>query len=319
MNYTEDGYAAMLLTMALSPDREEYARPLSTQEFRAIERAVKPSRYRRLGKLLDADVSGLMMELSLTEQEGLRLYTLLHRSMQLTYALEGYERGGLHVVTCYDDDYPSKLVKKLGEQSPVFYYQCGDQTLMNKPAIAIVGIGGVRTGDDVRKSVETLVIQAARHGYAIVTGGEPGVSRAAAAVADTCGGAIIDVLGGDMQEYIHTDGIAERIAMGRALSLSLVHPKTMFTVPHAAARNRLLFALADAAFIFNTDGRRGELGILQNRTCRNVYAWNALPANHPLIAHGATAFGAKSKLDFDEMTIRWSAGNAEQLSMFDLL
>lgn len=319
MNYTEDGYAAMLLTMALSPDREEYARPLNTQEFRAVEAAVKPSRYRRLGRLLNADVSGLMMELSLNEQEGLRVYTLLNRAMQLTYALEGFERGGLHVVTCYDDDYPAKLNKKMGEQAPVFFYRCGDPALLDRPAIGIVGIGGVRTGDDMRKSLETLVTRASQRGYAIVTGGEPGVSRAAATVADACGGAILDVLGGDMLEYIHTDGIAERIATGRALALSLVHPETLFTVPHAAARNKLLFALADAAFIYNTDGRRGELGILQNRYCRNVYAWDAVPANRPLIAHGAIPFGPQSALDFDEMIVRWSVGNAEQMSMFDLL
>ena len=41
MNYTDDGYAAMLLTMALSPDREEYARPLSTQEYRALAGAAR--------------------------------------------------------------------------------------------------------------------------------------------------------------------------------------------------------------------------------------------------------------------------------------
>ena len=319
MNYSEDGYAAMLLTMALSPDREEYARPLSTQEFRVIEGKVATSRYCRPGRLLDADVSGLMMELSLTEQEGLRVYTLLHRSMQLTYALEGFERGGLHVVTCYDADYPERLRKKLGEQAPVCFYQCGSPALLDRPAIAIVGIGGVRTGDDVRQSVEALVTQASRRGYAIITGGEPGVSRVAAAVSDACGGVIIDVLGGGMLEYIHTDGIAERIVSGRALVLSLVHPETLFTVPHAAARNRPLFALADAAFIYNTDGRRGEQGILQNRYCRNVYAWDAIPANRPLFAHGATPFGPKSRLDFDELTVRWNDGNAEQLSMFDLL
>ena len=109
MNFTDDGYAAMLLTMALSPNREEYARPYSTQEFRAIEAGVRASRYGDLGRLLNADVSGLMMYLNMTEQEALRAYTLLHRTVQLSYALEKLQREGVEVVTCRDGDYPARL------------------------------------------------------------------------------------------------------------------------------------------------------------------------------------------------------------------
>ena len=319
MNYTDDGYAAMLLTMALSPDREEYARPLGTQEYRTLEAAVRRSRYGCPGKLLDADVSGLMMYLELPEAEALRIYTLLHRSVQLTYALEGHAREGVEAVTCYDSGYPKRLNPKMGDRAPVFFYRCGDPMLLNMPAIAIVGIGGVRTDDAVRDAVTQLVTGATRRGYAVVTGGEPGVSRVAASTADACGGTIIDVVGGDMCQHIHLDGVAERIATGRGAVLSLVHPEAMFTIVHAAARNRLLFALTDAAFIFNTDGRRGELGILQNRYCRNIYAWDGFAENNSLFAHGATAFGPGTRLDFDDMASRWSAGNAEQLSMFDLL
>ncbi len=36
MQYNEASFAVMLLTMALSPDREEYARPLTIQEFRQL-------------------------------------------------------------------------------------------------------------------------------------------------------------------------------------------------------------------------------------------------------------------------------------------
>ena len=319
MNYTDDGYAAMLLTMALSPDREEYARPYGVQEYRALEAAARRSRYGGVGKLLDADVSGLMMYLDMSEQEALRAYTLLHRAVQLTYALEGLAREGVEAVTCYDADYPARLSRRLGDAAPVFFYRCGDGTILDRPAIAIVGIGGVRTDDDVRATVEYLVRAAAERGYAVVTGGEPGVSRVAAGAARALGGALIDVLGGNMLQHVHIDAIAELIASGHGLALSLVHPEAIFTVVHAAARSRPMFALADAAFVFNTDGRRGELGILQNRICANVYAWDGYAGNQALIAHGATPFGSREKPDFDAMEARWRSGNVEQLSLFDLL
>ena len=37
MNYSTDAFVTMLLTMSLSPNREEYARPYATQELRKLE------------------------------------------------------------------------------------------------------------------------------------------------------------------------------------------------------------------------------------------------------------------------------------------
>ena len=43
MNYNDDAFATMLLTVALSADRAEYARPLSTAEFARTLARVKVS------------------------------------------------------------------------------------------------------------------------------------------------------------------------------------------------------------------------------------------------------------------------------------
>ena len=108
MKHNDDAYAAMLLTMALSPNKEEYARPCSVQEFRGLEDAARASRYHSIGRLLDVDISGLTMHVGLSEEEAYRTYTLLHRSVQLSYALEGYMVEGLDVVTQYDAEYPRR-------------------------------------------------------------------------------------------------------------------------------------------------------------------------------------------------------------------
>lgn len=319
MNYSDDGYAAMLLTMALSPDREEYARPYGTQEFRRLEAAVRKSELHRMGQLLSVDISGLMIYLGLSEEEGYRAYTLLHRTVQLSYALENLSRQGIDAVTCYDADYPARLRRKLGEAAPPFFYRCGNAELLNKPAVAIVGVQGVRTDDRVREMLERLVSDAVNAGYVILTGGELGVSRVAAKLAGECGGALLDVLGGDMTKHIHADGIAEMVAMDRAAAISLVHPEAVFTVPHAIARNKVLFSLSDAAFVFNTDGRRGETDILQNRYCDWVYAWEGNPASRALVSRGAIPIGDLAGVDFAAMSRHWNSSNAEQLNMFDFI
>ena len=319
MAHTDDGYAAMLLTMALSPNKEEYARPLSTAEFRRFEAAARESRYHGIGSLMDLDISGLMIYLGLPEEEAYRAYTLMHRGVQLTYALEGFAEQGIEVVTQYDEEYPERLRRKLGAAAPPAFYRCGNAALLNRPSLAIVGISGVRTTPQVRQTIETLVRGAVARGYGILTGGEPGVSRMAAGLVSELGGSLVDVLGGGMREHLKDDGIAALVGRGSALALSLEHPDAMFTVPHAIARNRLLFALADAAFIFNTDGRRGELEALQNRTCDWIYAWEDYAGNKPLIARGAVPFGTLSDAELADISRHWDSSGSQQMNMFDLL
>ena len=319
MGHTDDAYAAMLLTMALSPNKEEYARPLSTAEFRRFEAAARESTFRGIGKLLDMDISGLMIYLGLAEEEAYRAFTLLHRGVQLSYALEGYAAEGIEVVTQYDEGYPERLRRKLGAGAPPTFYRCGNGDLLGRPNLAIVGISGVRTTPEARSAIETLVRGALDKGYGILTGGEPGVSRMAAGLVGQLGGTLVDILGGGMREHLKDDGIAQLVGEGRAAVLSLEHPDAMFTVSHAIARNRLLFSLADAAFVFNTDGRRGELDALQNRTCDWIYAWEPFAGNKPLIARGAVPFAGITDSEIDAMSRHWSSSRSQQINMFDLL
>ena len=319
MGHTDDAYAAMLLTLALSPNKEEYARPYSVQEFRRFEAAARASRFHTIGALLDVDISGLMIYLGLSEEESYRAYTLLHRGVQLSYALDDYGMEGIDVITQYDAGYPARLQEKLKDVAPPALYSCGDAELLNRPAIAIAGISGVRTTPEARRAVETLVRGAARLGYAVITGGELGVARLAATLLSENGGTLIDVLGGGMHEHLTNDAIARMVGEGRAAVLSGEHPDALFTVSHAIARNKLLFAMADAVFIFNTDGRRGETDALQNRACDWIYAWEGYEGNRPLIAKGAVPFADLTDAGLDEISRHWSSSQAKQVSMFDLL
>jgi len=319
MDHTENAYAAMLLTMALSPDREEYARPLSTPEFRRVEALARSSGFGSIGALLDVDISGLVMLLGLTEEEAYRVYTLLHRDVQLTYALGGFMEDGIEVVTQYDAEYPRRLTRVLKASAPPFLYRCGNDALPDKPAIAVMGISGVRTTPEARRQIEALVDGATRQGYVVITGGELGVSRLAASLAAERGGMLVDVLGGGLREHLKNDAVAAMLSEGRASVLSTEHPDALFTVNHAVARNKLLFALADAAFIFNTDGRRGELDALAKRACDWIYAWQDYAGNRPLLSRGARPFHALRDGDFEEMSRHWSSSQAQQMDMFDLL
>lgn len=319
INFTEDGYAAMLLTTVLSPDKDEYARPYSAAEFRALEAKARASRFGSVGGLLNADVSGLMIYLGLTEPQAIRLFTLLNRMIQLMYMLEGFERRGIQAVTCYDDAYPRRVLRKLGAAAPVSFFHCGPTELLDSRAVAILGMRGVRTSDAVRRAVAMLAERAAGQGYAVITSGEPGVSQVAAAALDACGGRLIEVLGGGMSERLEQDDMALRVATNRAAALSLAHPDALSTPHRAADRTRLMFSMSDAVFIFNTDGRRGEVEMLQNKVCDWVYAWAKRPENQPLVARGAIPFDDVSHWDFPTLSQQWQSSDSEQLSIFDMM
>lgn len=319
MGHTDDAYAAMLLTMALSPNKEEYARPLSVSEFRRFEAAARASSYGNIGALLDMDISGLMLYLGLSEEESYRAYTLMHRGVQLSYAMDGFAAQGIEVVTQYDAQYPERARRKLGAVAPPCFYCCGNAALLSRPAVAILGVGGIRTTDEARRSVAALARGAARLGYAVITGGEPGVSRMAASVVAESGGTLVDLLGGGMRAHVQNDDVACLIAEDRAAVVSLEHPDALFTANHALARNRLLFALADAAFVFNTDGRRGEAEAVQSRACDWIYAWEGYPGNRALIARGATPFSTLDDDKLEAMSRHWASSGGQQISLFDLM
>lgn len=319
MNYSDDAFVTMLLSMALSPNREEYARPFSTPELKRLEEKVRAGGLFHIGRLMNVDIGGLMLKLDISEEEAYRIYTLLNRSVQLSYTVENHLRQGIEVVTCYNEEYPARLKRRMEDAAPPVFYRCGNAELLTKPMLAIVGISGVKTSPEVRDSIETLVRNGVRMGYTILTGGELGVSRVAMNLTMEYGGTLVEVLGGDMQNHIHEEGIAEMLATGKAACISLEHPEALFTVSHAIARNKLLFSLAEAAFVFNTDGKRGEMDAIRNRYCDWIYAWTGYANNQPLIARGAIPASGIPEMDMNDLSRHWRNSESEQMSLFDML
>lgn len=318
MAFTNDAFATMLLTMALSPNKEEYARPYSTQEYYKLEQRIKDSAFRSIGDLIGVDISGLMMHLNVSEEEGYRIYTLLNRGVQLGYSIENFLMRDIEIITIHNEEYPERLNRKMRMAAPPFLYRGGNSALIGKPAIAIVGISGVKTTPEVRDGIVSMVKTAAKLGYSIITGGELGVSRVAAGAVLEYGGTMIDVLGGNLFEHLEHEMIDALLKQGRIAVLSLEHPEAMFTVSHAIARNKVIFALADAAFVCNTDNKRGETDAIHNHYCDWIYAWSGYPANSTLIARGATPVADLRKFDLEAMSRHWSGSQSQQLNMFDM-
>ena len=68
-----------------------------------------------------------------------RVLRLLGRSAALGIVLEKWERAGLWVVARSHADYPGKLKRRLGKDSPAILIGCGNPRILNSPGVAVVG------------------------------------------------------------------------------------------------------------------------------------------------------------------------------------
>ncbi|MGI6239688.1 MAG: DNA-processing protein DprA [Christensenellales bacterium] len=319
MAYCADSYAAMLLCLSLSPDRDEYARMLSTAEYRELRARIRTTSARRISGLMNVDISGIMQLLSITEEEAYRIYTLMNRTVQLSYAMEAFAMKGIRIVTEFDDEYPRRLAKRSGQSAPPVLYVYGDSDLLNSPAVGILGISGIKTEDAVRSSIAAIAGFANGAGYRVMTGGELGVSRVTEGFVLDGDCALTSVLGGGLMAYIDRPEIRRLYDENRLVAISLEHPDAPFTAPRAIPRNKMLMSLAEAVFVFNTDGKRGESDAIRAKTCDWIYAWNGYPENRSLINRGATGFDEVTESWLNEMSARWIDSRSEQLDLFDLL
>ena len=103
VSLTNNSFAAILLTVPLSPNREEYVRPLAVHEFQLLQQKMANAGLIGPGVLYENNITQLMLALDITEEEALRMYTLLHRDVQMNYAIEDLYANGIRVATCYDD------------------------------------------------------------------------------------------------------------------------------------------------------------------------------------------------------------------------
>jgi predicted Rossmann fold nucleotide-binding protein DprA/Smf involved in DNA uptake len=321
MIHNDDAFTTMLLTVPITPDKEELARPLSPAEFARLDELAMRTRPGSLGALIDIDMSGLMLRYGMREADAYRVCLLLTRNLPLSYLLERLGEAGIDLVTLYDAAYPARIRSALGEKTPPTLYLRGRPELFRQNAIAI--LGALPPRGDAEAHVRALVRQASSEDYVILTDGMTGLGRVAEDEAYECGGRVISFLSGSLLERIDMPMLSKLIEERRGAAVSPLHPEALPTQHHGLARGKCLYTQASAAFIFGCELKKGDTWLcasdaLRDRTCRYIYAWEAspYPGNHALIERGALSFAGP--VSFSQLSQVWQGAQAEQLSFFDL-
>jgi predicted Rossmann fold nucleotide-binding protein DprA/Smf involved in DNA uptake len=226
---------------------------LSHGEYKHLVRRLREMQ-RQPADLLSPGAADLIHDCQAVVDET-RLQRLLGRGFLLSQVVERWRSRAIWVVSRADADYPGRLKAQLREDAPAVLYGCGDRSLLESGGLAIVGSRDVNeTLIAYTKNVGRL---AANAGKTIVSGGARGIDQAAMLGALEQGGKVIGVLADSLEKSTMNRENRNVLVNGQLVLISSYDPSAGFNVGNAMRRNRLIYALADASLVVNSDLNKG--------------------------------------------------------------
>ena len=230
MNPREQGF--LLLTSRLGdPNRKV----LSAAQLRLL--AQRMSTMEPPTEDRDLSVSDLL-RLGYGRETADRILYLLSQEDLLEYYLNRGRKLGCSPVTRVSEGYPLILRHRLGLDSLGCLWVKGDTSILNTPAIALVGSRDLR--EENCQFAEAVGIHAARHGLTLVSGNARGADRTAQEACLAAGGKVISVVADELWKQPLRENV---------LYLSEDDFEEGFSAQRALSRNRVIHALGIVTFV----------------------------------------------------------------------
>lgn len=238
--------AILLLTAPLIAGRGTSSSDLLTPgEYKHLARHLREIQCQP-ADLVSPDAADLMRDCHSVIDEA-RLQRLLGRGFLLSQVIERWQARAIWVVSRADTEYPRRLKVRLREDAPAVLYGCGDISLLDSGGLGVVGSRDVDESlIDYTMSIGRL---AARAGRALVSGGAKGIDQAAMRGALEEGGNACVVLPGDLESTAMSREYRAALIEGHLALASPYDPSARFKGWQAMQRNKLIYALADAALV----------------------------------------------------------------------
>jgi len=222
----------LLLTGYLGdPERK----PLTIAQFRDLAR-----RMRMMEKPVDTrDLCPEdLLSIGCSRESAARILRLLSQEEHLEYYLQEGKRHGCHPITRISDGYPVQLRRMLGLDAPGVLWARGDRSLLEKPAIALVGSRDLAQENyDFAYEVGK---QAALQGYTLISGNARGADRTAQQSCLDHGGNVISIVADELHKQPWQDNL---------LYLSKTGFDLEFTAYRALDRNTVIHAFGSRTFV----------------------------------------------------------------------
>ena len=251
---SQNAQAILLLTAPLIAGRASSSPDLlSPGEYKRLARHLRDMQ-RQPGDLLSPEVTDLLSNCARLVEEG-RLRRLLGRGFLLSQALERWQTRAIWVASRADGYYPRRLKALLRDDAPAVIYGCGDSDLLDNGGLAVVGS---RNADDELIDYAMNVGRVtAKAGKAVISGAAKGIDQASMLGALGAGGNAIGVLADSLEKTAMNRENRNWLVSGQLVLISPYDPSAGFNVGNAMQRNKLIYALADAALVVSTDFNKG--------------------------------------------------------------
>lgn len=256
------------MSKALSPNTQAIlllTAPLIAGRRGSAQELLKPGEYKHLARflrdkqrepadLLAPDAHALLEECRQIVDSD-RLKSLLDRGFLLSQAVERWQSRAIWVVSRADTEYPKRLKTRLKEDAPPVLYGCGNAALLDRGGLAVVGS---RDAADAKIEYTVGIGQlAARARRIVISGGARGIDQAAMRGALETGGQVAGVLADSLERAALNREYRNFLMSGQLVLVSPYDPAAGFNVGNAMQRNKLIYALADAALVVSSDYEKG--------------------------------------------------------------
>jgi predicted Rossmann fold nucleotide-binding protein DprA/Smf involved in DNA uptake len=312
--------AVILLTVWFSSSGKGALKPLTPSEWLSFSSWIKEK-----DKLLDALLTENDVEKYLEGWENRaisieRIRFLLGRSGALALSLERWNRAGLWVITCFDEEYPLRLRNRMMYMPPVLF-GCGNKKILNNGGVAVIGSRDVTDKD--LEYTKNLGAEIVSQGYSVVSGGARGVDEAAMSGALEKEGTVIGVLSDSLLRSAISSKYRKALINGDLVLISSFNPEAGFDVGNAMARNKYIYCLSDASIVIASTKDKGGTwrGAIENLSNKWVPLWvkrtnDNKSGNHNLIAKGGRWLpesGLSGKDLFDKQELGQKETKAEDV------
>ena len=321
MNVSNNSKATVLLCSHLSLNSIDVA-PLTVREWNDLAEKLLNSPLKEPAGLISLSALDIQTELNISVEMADRIYKLLSRGGNLAFSLDELERKSIFIVTRGDKEYPARLKKILGKNSPALLYYCGDLSLANQKSIAIVGSRDIDS--DGEKFARQLSRKAIQEGYTICSGGAKGVDQISEETALSEGGCCVSFLSDSMTNKIRLKLYRDNIALGKMLLISAVNPDAPFNIANAMNRNKYIYSLSQSAFVIASDYNKGGTwsGAVENikHNWVNTYVWDnaKYKGNAQLIKMGAFPLQKLEKVSIFDLVSQKQNEENEQIALFSI-
>lgn len=222
----------LLLTSNLGdPERKT----MTVAQFRDLTNRVMQCSRREQGR--DMEVSDLV-SMGYGSAAAEHILDLLRDEMLLDWYVSRGEREGCVPVTRISERYPLILRKRLGLDAPGVLWAKGDLSILNTPAVALVGSRDLQ--QENCRFAEEVGRQAAVQGLTLVSGNARGADKTAQNACLAAGGKVISIV---------ADSLLQHMPKENVLHISESGYDEVFTTPRALSRNRVIHSLGRMVFV----------------------------------------------------------------------